>query len=162
MSHPADPVRQFLRHTAATVAYRAAKSLRDAPDSFANFHGADTIRTPAKILAHISDLFDWALSMAQGKQAWRDSQPQPWPAEVERFFASIKKFDDCLASSEPLHATAEKLFQGPIADALNHIGQLAILRRLSGAPIKGENYYMAEIAAGRTGPDQSPPHREFD
>ena len=94
MSQPADPVRQFLRHTVATAAYRAAKPLRDAPDSFANFRCADTIRIPAKILAHISDLFDWALSMAQGKQAWRDSEPQPWPAEVERLFASIKKFDD--------------------------------------------------------------------
>ena len=162
MSDPADPIRQFLRHTVATAAYRAAKPLRDAPDSFANFRCADTIRIPAKILAHISDLFDWALSMAQGKQTWRDSQPQHWPAEVERFFASIEKFDDYLASSEPLHATPEKLFQGPIADALTHIGQLAILRRLSGAPIKGENYYMAEIAAGRTGPDQSAPRREFD
>ncbi len=66
MSGPADPIRQFLRHTVAT-AYRAAKPLRDAPDSF-NFRCADTIRIPAKILAHISDLFDWALSMAQGKK----------------------------------------------------------------------------------------------
>lgn len=162
MTHAADPVRQFLRHTIATVAYRAAKPLSNAPEAFANFRGVDTARTPAKIVAHLGDLFDWALSMAQGKQAWHDSEPLAWSAEVDSFFASMKKFDDYLASTELLHAPPEKLFQGPIADALNHIGQLAMLRRLSGAPIKGENYYAAEITAGRTGPDQSSPRREFD
>jgi hypothetical protein len=162
MTQSLDPVRQFLRHTVATAAYRAAKPLRNAPDSFATFQSCETARTPIKILAHINDLFDWALSIAQGNQSWHDSAPLPWPAEIDRFYAAMKKFDDYLASNEPLHASPEKLFQGPIADALNHIGQLALLRRQSGVPIKGENYYQAEITLGRLGPDQSTPRREFD
>lgn len=162
MSQSPDSVRQFLRHTLAAVAYRGAKALRDAPESFATFQSCETSRIPIKILAHIGDLFDWALSIAQGKQSWHDSQPLPWGAEVERFYVTIRKFDDYLASNEPLHATPEKLFQGPIADALSHIGQLAMLRRLSSAPIKGENYYQAEMVSGRVGPDQPAPRREFD
>jgi len=157
-----DPTRQLLRHMLATVAYRGGKALRGAPDSFATFHIGDKTRTPAQILAHMGDLFDWAFSIAQGKQAWKDSAPLPWNAEVERFFAAIQKFDDYLASAEPLHASAEGLFQAPVADALNHIGQIAMLRRLAGSPILGENYFKADIVAGRVGPEQSTPRREFE
>jgi hypothetical protein len=162
MSASADPVRQFLRHALATAAYRGGKALRGAPETFAAFHSGDTTRTPAKILAHIGDLFDWALSIAQGKQEWHNAKPLPWNAEVERFFATLKKFDDYLASGEPLHASPEKLLQGPIADALTHIGQIAMLRRLAGAPIRGENYFAADIAAGRCGAEQAAARREFD
>lgn len=157
-----DPARQLLRHTLATVAYRGGKALRGAPDRFATYHIGDKTRTPAQILAHIGDLFDWALSIAQGKQAWNNSSPLPWNAEVERFFATIQKFDNYLASSEPLQGSAEGLFQGPVADSLNHIGQMAMLRRLAGSPILGENYFTADIIAGRVGPDQSSPRREFE
>jgi hypothetical protein len=157
-----DPARALLRHTVATVAYRGGKALRDAPDNFASFAIGDKSRTPAQILAHMGDLFGWALSIAQGKQTWRDSTPLPWNTEVERFFAAIKKFDDYLAASEPLHASAEGLLQGPLADAITHIGQVAMLRRLAGAPIRGENYMKAEIVAGRVGLEQSAPRREFD
>jgi hypothetical protein len=157
-----DPARQLLRHTLATVAYRGGKALRGAPDHFSSFHIGDKTRTPAQILAHLGDLFDWALSIAQGKQTWHDSTPLPWTAEVQRFFATVKKFDDYLASSEPLHESAEVQFQGPVADALNHIGQIAMLRRLAGLPIKGENYFKADIVAGRVGLEQSAPRREFD
>ena len=162
MTTSSDPARQLLRHTLATVAYRGGKALRGSPDHFASFHIGDKTRTPAQILAHVGDLFDWALSIAQGQQAWRDSTPLPWSAEIDRFFAAVKKFDDYLASGEPLDGSAEGLFQGPVADALNHIGQIAMLRRLAGSPIMGENYFKAEIAAGRVGPDQSAPHREFE
>jgi hypothetical protein len=162
MSISSESARQLLRHTVATVAYRGGKALRGASESFANFRLGENSRTPAKILAHLGDLFDWALSMAQGETAWRDSDPLSWNAEVERFFATLKKFDGLLASSEPLKAPIDKLFQGPVADALTHIGQIAMLRRLAGCPIRGENYFKAEIAAGRVGPDQSAPRREFD
>lgn len=162
MTKSEDPVRQFLRHTVATVAYRGGKALRGAPETFATFRSGDATRSPAKILAHLGDLFDWALLTAQGKQEWQPSEPLEWHAEVERFFAAVKKFDDYLASGEPLHAPAEKLFQGPVADALTHIGQIAILRRLAGAPIRGENYFVAEVAAGRCGAEQAAPRSEFD
>lgn len=156
-----DPGRQLLRHTVSTLAYRAGKTLRDAPESFAIFSTGEKGRTPAQILAHMGDLFDWALSIAQGKQAWHDSEPLPWPQEVARFFKTIQSFDDYLASSAPLAASVEKLFQGPVADALTHTGQIAILRRMAGCPIRGENYYRAQIVAGRVGHDQPAPVREF-
>jgi hypothetical protein len=162
MSTPSDSARQLLRHTVATVAYRGGKALRGAPASFATFTLGDSPRTPAKIVAHMGDLFDWALSMARGDAVWRDSQPLLWETEVSRFFSALKKFDDYLASPEPLHSPAEGLFQGPIADALTHIGQIAMLRRLAACPIKGENYFKAEIVAGRVGIEQSAPRREFD
>jgi hypothetical protein len=135
--------------------------LRDAPESFAKFQPPEKARTPEQILTHIGDLFDWALSMAKGTQVWKDSEPLPWAKEVNRFFASLQSFDDYLAGDAALHASPEKLFQGPVADALNHVGQLAILRRMAGFPIKGENYFKADIAVGRVGPQQVAPKREF-
>src|ERR1700734_3256247 len=115
-----DPKRELLRHTLATLAYRGEKAVRNAPDSFADFRANESVRTPAQILAHIGDLMDWALSMARGQQAWHNSQPLPWNEEVQHFFVSLTKFDEFLASREPLQATPEKLFQGPVADALTH------------------------------------------
>ena len=162
MSSSSDPQRELLRHTLATVAYRGGKTLRGAPASFSNFKSENNARTPGRILAHLCDLYDWAVSIASGKTAWRDSAPGDWDADVKRFFAALKKFDDCLASGEPLQAPVEKLFQGPVADSLTHIGQLAMLRRLAGAPVKGENYFAADITAGRVGVEQTKPQREFD
>jgi hypothetical protein len=155
-----DPGRQLLRHTLATLAYRAGKTLRDAPESFASFGTGEKGRTPADILAHMGDLFDWALSIAQGKQAWKDSQPLPWPQEVARFFKTLQAFDDYLASGAPLAVSQEKLFQGPVADALTHTGQIAILRRMAGCAIRRENYYRAEIVTGRVGIEQAAAVRE--
>jgi hypothetical protein len=156
-----DDKRALLRHAVATVAYRGGKAVRGAPASFAKFASGDPPKTPEQILAHIGDLFDWALSIAQGAQKWNNSTPLAWDDEVGRFFDTLKRFDDYLASDAPLASDPERLFQGAIADALTHVGQLAMLRRLAGCPIKGENYYQADIAAGRVGADQAAARREF-
>jgi hypothetical protein len=154
--------REFLRHALATIAYRGGKALRGAPDHFASFRAAPTSRTPAQIVAHLGDLFEWALSIAQGAERWKDSEPLAWDREVARFFETLQRLDAQLASDAPVAAPPEKIFQGAIADALTHIGQLTMLRRVAGAPVRGENYYRADIVAGRVGPEQSAPRREFD
>ena len=153
---------KLLRHTLATVAYRGGKAVRGAPPEFAQFRAAPSSRTPAEILAHVGDLFDWALSIANGTEQWHNSTPLPWDQEIARFFATLEAFDSRLASDQPLAVPAEKIFQGPIADALTHIGQLAMLRRISGNPVRGENYFKADIAAGQVGHEQPAPRREFD
>jgi len=156
---PSDPHLALLRHAVATLAYRAGKALRGAPPEFAVFDGAT--RTPAQILAHMGDLFDWALGLADGRHEWRNSTPLPWEQEVERFFAAMTAFDTRLESVSPLANSAERLFQGPVADALTHTGQLAMLRRLAGCPMKGENYFKADISAGNVGFHQAVPRVEF-
>jgi hypothetical protein len=154
--------REMLRHALATLAYRGAKATRGAPASFATFQAGPTSRTPVQILAHIGDLMDWALSMARDTPVWRDAEPRPWNEEVARFHAAVQAFDDYLASDAELRMAVERLFQGPVADALTHVGQIALLRRLAGAPVRGENYFKATIVAGRVGPDQAAPGFEFD
>src|SRR5712692_10782668 len=148
-----DQKREMLRHTVATLAYRGAKAVRGAPDSFASFKASETTRTPAQILAHIVDLLDWALSIAKGAETWNNSESLPWLEEVRRFHASLASFDNYLASDAELSATCETLFQGPIADALTDVGQLTMLRRIAGAPVRGENYSRAKIDAGHLGAD---------
>lgn len=154
--------RDLLRHTVATLAYRGGKAVANAPEGFDRFQANDSTRTPGQILAHIGDLLDWGLSIAKGEQTWNNSTPLPWNDEIARFFAALAAFDSYLASNEPLGAPEEKLFQGPIADALTHVGQIAILRRMAGGPIRGENYFGAEIEVGRVGSDQSAKRIEFD
>jgi len=154
--------REFLRHTVATLAYRAGKALRGAPPSFASFRPGPTSKSAVEILAHIGDLFDWALSMAQGKQRWNTSPALAWDAECARFFQTLKAFDDFLASPEPVQYDLGRLFQGPVADALTHSGQIAQLRRLHGFPIKGESYNRADIVAGRVGAEQTPPDPKYE
>ena len=152
----------MLRHELATLAYRGGKAVRGAPPEFAAYRLSSTTRTPAEILAHIGDLLDWSLALAQGRHDWHDSPPLGWDQEVARFFAALEALDRRLAANEPLGCPAEKLFQGPLADALTHVGQLAMLRRLAGCPMRGENYFVAAITAGRVGPEQAAPVREFD
>ena len=157
-----DEKRALLRHTVATVAYRGGKAVRDAPAGFAGYSPDGSPRTPVRILAHVGDLYDWALSQATGAEKWGESTPLAWDQEVARFHRVLARFDDYLATDAPLAATAEKLFQGAIADSLTHIGQLTMLRRLAGAGMKSENYSRAEIVVGRVGAEQTAAKREFD
>lgn len=157
-----DNKRELLRHTVAVLAYRGGKAVSNAPAGFDQFKASDNTRTPGQILAHIGDLLDWAVGLANGEYVFQESEPLPWEQEIARFFGALEKFDACLASDTPLGYPVERLFQGPIADALTHVGQIAILRRISGAPIKGENYFKAEIIAGRVGAGQSSKRVEFD
>ena len=161
MNNP-DLKRELLRHTVATLAYRGGKAVRNTDDSFASFQASETTRTPAPILAHVGDLFDWALSIALGNETWHNSEPLAWSKEIARFHAALKSFDDYLASDADLSGTCERLFQGPVADALTHVGQLTMLRRIAGVPMKGENYSRAKIELGRVGADQEIPKSEFD
>jgi len=154
--------RRMLRHTVATLAYRAAKATRNAPPEFAFFRIGDRSRTPGQILSHMCDLFDWANWLARGEHRWNDSTPGEWDADIARFFAALRQFDDYLASDAPLGRSTELLFQGPVADALTHTGQLTMLRRLAGSPIRGESYLKADIAIGHVGAEQPPSRVEFD
>jgi hypothetical protein len=144
------------------VAYRAAKATRGAPADFADFQAASDARTPIRIVAHMADLYDWALSLAKGKWDYRQSTPGTWEHELERFHAALSAFDVYLASDAQLEHSLEKLFQGPIADSLTHVGQIAILRRLADSPIRGESYARSDIVAGRVGREQTPSRFEFD
>ena len=159
---PASDDLSLLRHTLATLAYRGGKAVRAAPPEFAAFKASARTRTPAEILAHIGDLLDWAARLADGRHEWHDSTPLPWEQEIDRFFGGLAKLDERLASGAPLGFPAEKIFQGPIADALTHVGQIAMLRRIAGHAMRGENYFQADIAKGRVGPEQSAPRKEFD
>ena len=154
--------RQCLRYALATLAYRGGKAVRDAPEGFAQFRAAPGSRSAGEVLAHIGDLLDWALSLTEGSQRWHDSVPLPWDQQVARFFEALRTLDQRFASVAVDEKTAERLFQAPIADALTHIGQISMLRRLAGSPVRGENYFRAAIVAGNVGPEQAPPALEFD
>lgn len=152
----------MLRHTLATLAYRGGKAIRGAPEGFGDFKASPTSRTPSQILVHICDLMDWALTQAQGKQAWTDTTPGSWDDDTVRLFKAMRALDDYLASGEPLGYEPGLIFQGAIADALTHVGQINYLRRMFGHPVRGENYFRADITAGRVEADQPAPKREFD
>jgi len=157
-----DGTLEMLRHTVATLAYRGSKAMRGAPEEFATYRSAPDSRTPAEILAHMGDLFDWALGMCDGRQVWHDSPPLAWQDGMARFFAALEAFDQRLASGTPLALPAEKIFQGPVADALTHVGQIAMLRRMAGCKMRGENYLVASIGVGRVGVEQAAPVWEFE
>jgi hypothetical protein len=160
---PDDPTtRLFLRHALATLAYRAAKTVRGTPDAFAHYRQTPDSRTPVEILAHMGDLIDWVLRMVKGAPSWTTAKPLPWEREIARFFAALAALDDYLASGAPIAWDPGRVFQGGVADALTHTGQLAMLRRLSGHKMKGESYARADIVVGRVGPDQTPPDPAYE
>lgn len=156
-----DPKREMLRHTLATLAYRGGKAIRGASAEFAFFKSSETSPAPVQILAHMGDLLVWSLGLSRGQPAWHNATPLPWEQEIERFFDSLQRLDAYLGSNAPLESPIEQIFQGPIADAFTHVGQLAMLRRMAGEPTRGENYFVADIALGRVGQDQADPIRPF-
>ena len=156
-----ESTRALLRHTLATLAYRASKACRGAPAGFTSFRAAPDSRSAGEILSHLGDLIEWVDSQARGAQRWTTSTPAPWDDDVARFHRALQHLDDYVASGAPLHHDATRLFQGGIADALTHVGQINMLRRLAGSPVRGENYAKAEISIGTVGPTQPNPRAEF-
>jgi hypothetical protein len=154
--------RALLRHTIATLAYRAEKVLRDPPDGFADKRVTPGTRTPVEIVSHLGDLMEWGTRMAQGDYKWIAGMSTDWKGACDRFFAGIAAFDAAVSTSTFAAHPPGVIFQGPIADALTHIGQLAMLRNMSGGPIKPESYARAEIQSGRVGTDQSAKRKEFE
>jgi hypothetical protein len=153
---------QVLRHMLATLAYRAAKVVRDAPEGFASTVAGPAARRPVQIVAHLGDLMDWGVTLARDEYVWTAAGSDDWLREVQRFFDGLAALDNELASREITDDAIEKLIQGPIADALTHVGQLSMLRGLAGVPVRPESYARAEIKIGRVGLDQAAPRREFD
>ena len=157
-----DPARAALRQLAATLAYRAAKVLRDIPAGFGHTSFGEATRQPVRILAHMADLMTWGVSMAGGGKEWQAEGGDDWQIEVDRFFDRLAALDAILAADGPFNGSIEKLIQGPLADALTHVGQLAMLRGMIGKPVRPESYAKAIITAGRVGLDQEAPKAEFD
>lgn len=157
-----DPARDTLRQLAATLAYRAAKVLRDAPPDFGQRAFGEATRTPVRIVGHMADLMSWGVSIAQGGYEWKPAGGQDWKTEVERFFSGLAALDAAIATDGEFKGSIDKLIQGPLADALTHVGQLAMLRGMAGEPVRPESYAKAVITAGRVGLDQEAPKAEFN
>jgi len=152
----------LLRHAVATLAYRAEKVLKDAPESFIHHRLSAGSRTPLEIVAHMGDLLEWAERMARGEYRWAPVSVADWPAACDRFFKGLLALDAALGESTLTAYSAEVIFQGPIADALTHVGQLALIRGIAGVPVRPESYARAEIQVGRVGVEQSAIRKEFD
>jgi hypothetical protein len=161
-----DASRTLLRHLVATLTYRAAKVLRDAPPEFGGMAFGSATRTPVLIVAHMADLMSWAGRLARGEYSWKAEGSDDWDTEVARFFDGLAALDRALASGDSLRGAVEnpveKLIQGPLADALTHVGQLAMLRGMAGSSIRPESYARAEIVIGRVGIEQTLPVAPFD
>ena len=143
-----DAKRELLRHMVATVAYRGGIAISGAPEGFAMFRVNEDVRAPGEILAHIGDLLEGSLYLLKGEMVYLTSAPLPWGEEVSRFFSVAERLDEYLGSGAPLACPVEKLIQGPIGDALTHVGQIVMLRRVFGSPVRAESYFTVDITPG--------------
>ena len=155
------PERRLLQHALAAVAYRAQKALRGAPPSFPAFSPGRQVRTPIEILRHMTSVLGYARTFFVGGSFPQHPEPLPtFEAEVGRFHETLGALSRELESGTPLtEVTEAQLLQGPVADVLTHVGQLALLRRLAGSPVPPENFLFADVRTDRLGPDQPPPAR---
>jgi hypothetical protein len=150
--------RKLLRHFLATLAYRTQKALRGAPADFGSFQVAEGVRNPSSIVCHMTSVLGYARTFYTGGTYW----PEPLPSlqeEITRFHALLCDLATYIEMDSPLLGgiSEEQLLQGPLSDAMTHVGQLAMLRRLAGYPVAPENFVFAEISPKRLGPDQAEP-----
>lgn len=150
--------RHLLQHFLAALAYRTQKALRDAPADFPDFRAGTHVRTPHELLWHMTGVLGYARTQLHGG----DYAPPALPAfadEIERFHVVMAALrDDFGDDSLTAQITDEQFLQGPLADAMTHAGQLAMLRRLAGTPIPSENFIFADIQASNVGPRQAEAH----
>jgi signal transduction histidine kinase len=156
-----DRDRELLRHFLAAIAYRTQKALRGAPERFPSFAAGHQVRTPVEILRHMTSLLGYVRTFFLG--GTYPVKPDPLPTfreEMERFHEMVEAVGDLLDSARPLRdISTEQLLQGPFADVMTHVGQLALLRRLADAPVAPENFIYADIQGDRLGPEQPMPAR---
>lgn len=155
-----DRDRQLLRHFLAAIAYRTQKALRDAPEPYPVFSAGNRARTPVELIRHMTSLMGYVRTFFVGGSY--PVKPDPLPTfkeEVARFHEMLESVGALLASEEKCTLTPEQLLQGPFADTMTHVGQLAMLRRLADAPVAPENFIYADIRAERLSADQPPPAR---
>ena len=151
----------LLRHAVATLAYRAEKVMRDVPEGFDRFRPSPASRTPVELMSHLGDLMEWGERMARGEMKWHPGVTTEWAAGRDRFFRGLTALDASLTDVGAIpHAAV--IFQGPVADALTHVGQLALMRGMMGSPVRPESYARASVTAGRVGLEQASTRVEFD
>jgi hypothetical protein len=152
-----DAQRALLKHFLAAIAYRAQKALRGAPDSFADFKAGVNVRTPHEIIWHMAGVLGYARTFFQ-PGVWQPDRLDNFDDEIRRFHLVLEGLGSLLEQETPRNGiTLEQLLQGPLADAMTHVGQLAMLRRLAGSPVCPENFIYAMILAGNVSPDQAMP-----
>jgi hypothetical protein len=152
-----DAQRALLKHFLATVAYRTQKALRGAPNSFADFRAGVNLRTPHEIIWHMTGVLGYARTFFQAG-VWQPGRLDDFGAEVVRFHLVLEDLGSLLERETPSNGISpEQLLQGPLADAMTHVGQLAMLRRLAGSPVPSENFVYAAILGSNLGPDQPMP-----
>jgi hypothetical protein len=150
--------RTLLNHFLAALAYRTQKALRGAPEDFGSFRALDGVRTPAELVRHMTSVLGYAQTHFIGGHYWPDPL-ESLNEEIVRFHEMLGLLAQHLRNGDPLldGMSEERLLQGPFSDAMTHAGQLALLRRLAGAPVPPENFIVAEIEPNRLGPDQADP-----
>jgi hypothetical protein len=150
--------RKLLNHFLAALAYRTQKALREAPAGFGSFRVVEGVRTPAELVRHMASVLGYARTFFVGGRYWPEALAS-FDEEIERFHELLGLLAQHLRNGDALleGMTEERLLQGPFSDAMTHAGQLALLRRLAGAPVPPENFIVAEIKEERLGPDQPRP-----
>ena len=146
----------LLRHFLASIAYHASKAIRDAPPNYPELDVGMGVRTPRRILNHVTGVLSYAHSFYEQYDTTY-FEDKPWGDEVDHFYETLGRLDASMAESKPREVTERQLLQGPLSDAMAHVGQLLMLRRLAGSPVPSENFIYADIRVGVVGPDQPDP-----
>jgi hypothetical protein len=148
--------RSMLKHLLGAIAYRAQKALRDAPDSYADFHAGMNVRTPHELVRHMTGVLGYARTLFVGG-VWRPRMLPTFGEEVARLHEVMEDLGRLIETGDAPTIRPEQLLQGPLSDAMTHVGQLAMLRRLAGAPVAPENFVFAKVDANNLGQHQPPP-----
>lgn len=151
--------RALVSHLLAAIAYRTQKALRDAPASYPDFSAGGRVRTPVEILRHMTSVLGYARTFKVGGTYPIKPEPlEDFAAEQRRFHEMLELVRDSLDEDGSLGTlTPAQLLQGPFADVMTHVGQLAMLRRMVGAPVAPENFIFADVRADRLDVNQPAP-----
>ncbi len=135
----------FIQHFLKVLSYRFEKAIHNAAESYPKHASGHGIRTPLELLGHMNGVLEFAISSLKN-QPRRNIPEQSWQEQITLYYEKLKELNQLMQENSFDTDTLERILQGPLADAMTHIGQLAMMRRLANSAIAGENYFAADMS----------------
>ncbi len=131
-------------HLLESANYRFQKVVEEADASFSSFSLGHDTRSALEIINHLVNVLANADAILRetDRVEWHTYN---WEQGKQQFKFVIQGLQDFLDQNEVEEGMMELMIHGPLSDVFGHIGQLAMMRRVSGKPMNRVNYMKAPV-----------------
>jgi hypothetical protein len=108
---------ELLRHFLTSIAYHATKAIKDAPNNFPELYIGQDVRSPRRLLHHITGVLTYAHSFYERYETTHLLLGS-WDEEVTLFYETLNTLDKSMLGGKLSGVSEEQLLQGPLSDSM--------------------------------------------